>query len=317
MEVTSHALDQHRVAEIEYDVAVFSNLTLDHLDYHHTMEEYCKAKNRLFQHLGRGEIKKRHVKAAVINGDSPWHTQITSGCQQPILTYSIEGKADLQASHIQLDQRGTLLQLTYQGKTTPCHFPLVGRFNIYNCLAAIGVALTRNYSLESILERMTTLPPIRGRLEPVQNALNLKIYVDFAHSDDALSNVLSCLNELKKEGRIITVFGCGGDRDQSKRPKMAEVSEQLSNFTIVTSDNPRSENPEAICQAIARGFKKKESYTIELDRRQAIQKAIEIATPKDIILIAGKGHETYQIFAHKTVEFDDCKVAADICSLKQ
>lgn len=313
MEVTSHALDQGRVAEIEYDVAVFSNLTLEHLDYHHTMDSYCETKSLLFTHLLPESKKKPFTKQAVINIDSPWYSKMIAGCRTPLLTYGIDNQADLRASNISLGQTGTKLDLTYQGQTVSCQFPLVGRFNVYNCLAAIGVALTRKFPLEAILKKMRTLPSVKGRLEPVANDLGLKIYVDFAHSDDSLVNVLECLSEFKQK-RIITVFGCGGDRDHLKRPKMAEASEAYSDFSIVTSDNPRSEDPLSICSAVAKGFKHPESYMIEVDRRSAIQKAIEMALPEDIILIAGKGHETYQVFAHKTIEFDDCKVAADICS---
>ncbi len=316
MEVTSHALDQGRIAKIDYDVALFSNLTLDHLDYHQTMENYCIAKNRLFRNLGKDRRKKKNTKIAVVNVDSSWHTKILEGCEASFMTYGIENLADLRASCIQLGRHGTELNITFRGKTVACRWPLIGRFNIYNCLGAMGVALSQGIPLEVVAEKMSSLSIVKGRLEPVKNPLGLKIYVDFAHSDDALANVLQTLTELKK-GRLMTVFGCGGDRDQSKRPKMAEVSECFSDFTIVTSDNPRSEDPIAICQDIAKGFKKESTYMIEVDRRTAIQKAIHMAVEEDIILIAGKGHETYQIFAHKTIEFDDSKVAAEICSQLQ
>lgn len=309
MEVTSHAMDQGRVAEIDFDVAIFSNLTPEHLDYHPSMEHYAEAKSHLFRSLGKG---KKKAALAILNVDDPWHMKMRENCNVPILTYGIDHPADLMASHIHLNRTGTALQVTYQGKTVACQWPLVGRFNVYNCLAAMVVALSRQMALEEVAARMVTLPFVRGRLEAVPNDLQLKIYVDFAHKDDALANVLQTLEELKT-GRIITVFGCGGDRDRFKRPRMAATSERYSDWTIVTSDNPRSEDPEAICQEIAKGFTKK-NYTIELDRRLAIRQAIEMASKEDIILIAGKGHEVYQIFAHKTIEFDDCKVVAEICS---
>lgn len=313
MEVTSHALDQGRVDHIDFDVAIFSNLSLDHLDYHGTMEEYCLAKNRLFRTLGEQQSKKNDAKMAILNSDSPWMSRMIDGNRTLQMTYGIDSPCDLRASAIRLGRHGTEAALTYQGKTLPCQWPLIGRFNVYNCLSAIGVALFKGLHLEEIIDKMLALPAVRGRLQPVMNELGLKIYVDFAHSDDALLNVLQTLNELKTD-RIITVFGCGGDRDRSKRPKMAAVSEQYSDMTIVTLDNPRSEDPESICQEIIKGFRRKDAYLVELDRRSAIKRAIEMATEKDIILIAGKGHEAYQIFAHKTVEFDDCKVAAEICS---
>lgn len=314
MEVTSHALDQGRVDHIDFDTAIFSNLTQDHLDYHHTMDQYCEAKNRLFRELGSYPKKRKaYPKVALLNVDSPWVKAVADGCQASILTYGIENPADLKASHISLGGHGTKLDVTYQGKTLACQLPLVGRFNVYNALAAMGVVLARGFDFRAVIAQMEKLPSVRGRLEPVTNSLGLKIYVDFAHSDDALCKVLETLTELKK-GRIITVFGCGGDRDKDKRPKMAAASERYSDLTIVTLDNPRTEDPNGICQAILKGFKRRDSYIVELDRRLAIQKAIEMASENDIILIAGKGHETSQIFAHKTIEFDDCKVAAEICS---
>lgn len=318
MEVTSHALTQGRVQNIDFDVAIFTNLTLDHLDYHQTMDNYCEAKNKLFRNLNPDKSKKKKgfPTTAIVNADSPWVNKITDGCKGKIFTYGIENQADLRATEIKLTSSGTIFSLNYKNQKVECHWPLIGRFNVYNCLAAAAVGLMRYEPLEKVASILETFPSVPGRLECVPNPLGLKIYVDFAHSDDALANVLECLRELKT-GRIITVFGCGGDRDQTKRPKMAQVSEELSDITIVTSDNPRSEDPEAICRMILQGFKRKDSYLVELDRRRAIEKAIEIATPDDIILIAGKGHETYQIFAHKTIEFDDRKIAAQICQTKR
>ncbi len=313
MEVSSHALEQGRVNNIDFDVAIFTNLTLDHLDYHGTMDNYCLAKNKLFRSLQNSPSKKNMwKKTAVINIDSSWHEKISEGCKAQILTFGITNQADLQASNIKLTVEGTAFNLIYKGKNYECQIPLVGRFNVYNCLGALGAVLSKGIPIEKAIQKLKTLPAVPGRLQAVPNPLNLKIYVDFAHTDDALANVLECLNELKT-GKIITVFGCGGNRDQSKRPKMAHVTESLSDLSIVTSDNPRTENPETIGAEIIKGFKRQKSYQIELDRRKAIEIAIKQATPADIVLIAGKGHETYQIFAHKTVEFDDAKVALQIC----
>ena len=183
-----------------------------------------------------------------------------------------------------------------------------------NCLAAIGVALSQQIPLELIALAVPNIPFVRGRLEPVANCLQLQIYVDFAHSDDALLNVLKTLDQMRgASGRLIVVFGCGGDRDRTKRPKMGEVCDRFSDFSIVTSDNPRSEDPFKICQEIAAGFSHSDRYHIEVDRKCAIERAIEIASPDDLILIAGKGHEMTQVFAHQTIEFDDCQVAAEAC----
>lgn len=314
MEVTSHALDQCRVAFIDYDIAIFSNLTLEHLDYHKTMEGYFEAKKKLFLSLDSNEHStKTYPKMAVVNGDSPWHKKILEGCKVKSLSYGLQNpQVDLYASNILLTPQGSSFDLRYQGKTFSCQWPLIGRYNVYNGLAALSVGLILNEPLEKLIDILQDFVPVVGRLEPVSNSKGMKIYVDFAHTDDALSNVLECLQELK-QGRIITVFGCGGDRDKSKRPKMAKVAEELSDVCIVTSDNPRSEDPEVICQEIVKGFKNPVSHAVVLDRKKAIAHAIKIATKKDIILIAGKGHERHQIFSHKTVEFDDCKVAAELC----
>lgn len=312
MEVTSHALDQGRVDKIDYDVAIFTNLTAEHLDYHHSMEKYCQTKKQLFTHLGRESRKKKGKKTAIINSDSPWAKQIIDQCSAQILTYGIDDKnADLYASDIRLGNGGTELTIHYQGRSVLFNWTLIGRFNVYNCLGAIAMVLSQGYLLEDLAEKMSLLPAVKGRLEPVRNELGFKIYVDFAHSDDSLVNVLQTLNELKTK-RIITVFGCGGDRDRAKRSRMAAASERYSDFSILTSDNPRTEDPNQICQEASKGFSKSD-YLIEVDRRLAIQKAIEMAKADDIVLIAGKGHENYQIFAHKTIEFDDCKIASDIC----
>lgn len=313
MEVTSHALDQGRANNINYDVAIFSNLTLDHLDYHETMDSYSDAKQKLFQNLNPLQTKSGipYLPTAVVNIDSPWHGKMLKNCKANILTYGLSSEANVRASNIQLHLNGTTFTITYKDQSVECHCPLVGSFNVYNCLAAICVGLVRQVPLKKLTAIMASFPPVPGRLEAVKNDAGLNIFVDFAHSDDALINVLECLQEFKK-GRIITVFGCGGDRDISKRPKMAKAAEDFSDFCIVTSDNPRSEDPNAICKQIVKGFKGSR-WVVEIDRREAIKKAIAMANKDDIILIAGKGHETYQIFAHKTVEFDDRKVTAQLC----
>ena len=310
MEVTSHALDQKRVDQMDFDIAVFTNLSLDHLDYHHTMENYARAKSKLFKSLDASKIKKNHPypKSAIINIDSPWAEQIMDGCRAKILSYGLNPKADLSAEDVCLLPIGTTLKLSYQGKKVPLKYSLTGRFNVYNCLAAAAVGLSRGHSLEKIAEVLASAPYVQGRLEAVPNPLGLKIYVDFAHTDDALLNVLECLHEFKT-GRIITVVGCGGNRDATKRPKMARAAEKLSDIVIVTSDNPRNEDPQAIAREMISGLQKSDSHFVELDRNLAIKKAIDLASQEDTILIAGKGHEAYQIFAHHTIEFDDRKVA--------
>jgi UDP-N-acetylmuramoyl-L-alanyl-D-glutamate--2,6-diaminopimelate ligase len=313
MEVTSHALDQKRVDLIDFDVAIFTNLTLDHLDYHETMERYASAKNLLFRELGQGKSQKQRTKWAIVNADDPWTPRMVENCVARVLSYGMRKEADLRASHILFQRHGTFAQVSYRGESVDCYWPLVGRFNVSNCLAAMAVLLVENVPLAAIARRMPFLPPVLGRLQVVPNPLQLKIYVDFAHSDDALIHVLQTLKEMQVVGRLIVVFGCGGDRDRFKRPKMAQACEKYADICIVTSDNPRSEDPNQICLEIIQGFSSSTQYQVIVDRKAAIQKAIELADPDDMILIAGKGHETYQIFSHETIAFDDCQVAADLC----
>lgn len=317
MEVTSHALDQGRVDQVDFDVAIFSNLTLDHLDYHKTMEEYAKAKQKLFLSLDPKKKKNAHSypKTAIMNSDASWQKMMTEGCKAQIMTYGLVGDADVKAVDIDLSPSGTQFSIVHRGEIVSVSSPLVGRYNVYNYLAAASVGLVRKIPLQEIVEKLKSVPPPPGRLEIVENPLDLKIYVDFAHSDDALMSVLDCLQEFKK-GKIIAVFGCGGNRDATKRPKMAKVCESLADVVIVTSDNPRNEAPEAIIGDIRKGFVNPDRHIYEIDRKAAIRRAIELANKEDMILIAGKGHETYQIFGHKTIEFDDRKVALELCQQK-
>lgn len=314
MEVTSHALDQGRVNDIEYDVKIFTNLTPEHLDYHGTMEAYGEAKSRFFQPF-HPTVKKQtsYPKAAILNLDDPYSMQILQGCAFPSLTYGIEAKdPDIKASAISMTAEGVSFDVTYRNERCSIVSPLVGRFNIYNTLAAIACGLSQQMPLSMIAQAIKIFPSVPGRLERVANPLNLKIYVDFAHKPDALKQVLESLQE-GSSGKILTVFGCGGDRDPYKRPQMAAVSEKYSTISFVTSDNPRSEHPQQIIEEIIRGFTNRAHVMIEMDRKKAIEKAINLAGPDDIVLIAGRGHESYQIFAHHTIEFDDRLVAQEIC----
>lgn len=310
MEVSSHGLEQNRVQSIEFDVAVFTNLTQDHLDYHKTMEEYAQAKAKLFSSLKEGE--KPYAKTAVVNIDSPYAAQMVADCQVDILTYGLDAPADLKATSIQLTASGVEFDVIYREAVYRMTSPLIGRFNIYNLLAAIGVGIARGHEIEEILPALSTFGKVPGRLERIPNEKGLNIFVDYAHTDDALSNVLKTLQEIK-QGRLITVFGCGGNRDQSKRPKMGAVAEQLSDLAIVTSDNPRNEEPEEIIRNILSGLKKPGQALVIVDREEAIHRAVQMARPEDIVLIAGKGHETYQIFSHQTIDFDDRTVAQAAC----
>ncbi|MBS0652027.1 MAG: UDP-N-acetylmuramoyl-L-alanyl-D-glutamate--2,6-diaminopimelate ligase [Verrucomicrobia bacterium] len=315
MEVSSHALHQGRVNGIEYDVAVFTNLTQDHLDYHPDMDSYADAKATLFSSLvpAKNSRKPHFSKTAIVNADSSWHPRMLKDCKAQVIAYGIDAPCDLKAEGIRLSSNGMRMEICYQSKLYPFESPLIGRFNVYNCLAAIGVGLARGFQMEEILKVLSKFPKVPGRLERVPNPKHLPIFVDYAHTDDALSNVLQTLNEIKT-GRLITVFGCGGSRDQGKRPKMGAVVESLSDVAIVTSDNPRQEDPDAIIRQILTGFKSPAHAIVIADRAEAIKAAVDIAKPNDLILIAGKGHETYQIFSHQTINFDDRLVAQQACN---
>jgi len=308
MEVTSHGLAQGRVEGVEFDTAVFTNLSHEHLDYHMNMKEYARAKRRLFTSLRRSEYKDPVV---VVNNQDPWAEFITEGAVGRFFTYAIEAEADLVASDVQFHSGGTSFILHFQGEEVVVQTRLLGRFNVENCLAAASVFLARGYALVNVARGLTSAKAPPGRLEKVDNALDLHVYVDHAHKEEALRNVLRTIRETTN-GKIITVFGCGGDRDRLKRPKMAQAVEELSDIAVVTSDNPRSEDPSAIIQEVCSGFTSMEPITA-VCRREAIYRAIELANPDDCILIAGRGHEKRQIFDQRTIDFDDCVVARECC----
>ncbi|MGC1878981.1 MAG: UDP-N-acetylmuramoyl-L-alanyl-D-glutamate--2,6-diaminopimelate ligase [Rhabdochlamydiaceae bacterium] len=313
MEVSSHALDQGRVQSIEFDVALFTNLTQDHLDYHKTMDEYAKSKAKLFSSI-KAKGEKSYPKKVVVNADSPYFSQMIADCPVEVLSYGIEQPSDLCAREIRLSAVGIEFEVDYRGERYPFTSSLIGRFNVYNLLASIGIGLARGLALKQILQALHTFTAVPGRLERVPNDRGINIFVDYAHTDDALSNVMSTLNELKK-GRLITVFGCGGNRDSGKRPKMGRAVEAFSDLFIITSDNPRHEDPEEIIRDILTGLKDPRNALVIVDRAEAIQRAIQMAKPDDIVLIAGKGHENYQIFSHQTIDFDDRTVAKTACRL--
>ncbi len=305
MEVSSHGLAQQRCDEIDFDVGIFTNLSQDHLDYHGTMEAYAAAKSKLFTHLGTN-------KTAIVNGDSQWTPKLIAGSKARILTYGFSEKEDIYACNIRFFSNKTEFTVHFEGKSTRFSWDVIGRYNISNCLAALGAALASGADLEALVPLVKTFSSAPGRLEKVDNNKGLNLFVDYAHTPDALEKVLDCLKEIN-QGKIITVFGCGGERDRLKRPQMGKAAEEGSDFTIVTSDNPRSEDPEVICREVAEGFSSS-NFSIIIDRKEAIEKAVSMASAKDLILIAGKGHETYQLFAHQTIPFDDRKIAKEIAN---
>ncbi len=304
MEVASHALDQNRVGSIDFDVAVFTNLTQDHLDYHKDMDTYATAKARLFKGLSQKSL-------AIVNSDDPAYKLMLKECRALVMTYGLEDNADVRASDIICYPDKTTCQISYKGHSRPFSWSMRGRYNIYNLLSAVGLGLSIGLKLEEVLPILARFKGVRGRLEAVENPYGLNVFVDYAHTDDALHNVLKTLVEAKKGGRLIVVFGCGGNRDTTKRPKMGKVAADLADKVYITSDNPRDEEPESIISQILAGIADKSHVCVEVDRRQAIAAAIKEAGPADMVLIAGKGHETYQIFSHRTIEFDDAQVAKE------
>ena len=307
MEVSSHALAQERVRGIEWDVAVFTNLTQDHLDFHGTMENYFEAKALLF--TGLLEQKSKTKPTAVINLDDPYGAKLIDrlGKSISVITYGVGVHADFRASNYHAEFAGTSYQLDARGKSYLVRVPLVGRFNVANSMAALAAASSMGISLREAILSLGRSPQVPGRLEAVPAKRQFQVFVDYAHTPDALLNVLKTARELSPR-KLILVFGCGGDRDKQKRPLMARVADENADFSIITSDNPRKEDPDAIIAAAEKGFRS-DRYEKITDRAQAIARAIELAQPRDIVIIAGKGHEAYQEFADHTVPFDDIQVA--------
>jgi UDP-N-acetylmuramoyl-L-alanyl-D-glutamate--2,6-diaminopimelate ligase len=311
MEVSSHGLDQGRVRSLDFDFAIFTNLTQDHLDYHLSMPAYAAAKAKLFSSLTPSSYKP-YPKRAIINIDSPWASTFINASKVPLFTYGLAPEAMLRAENIKLSIAGSSCDVCFQEEKLPFHTPLIGTFNLYNCLATLAVGLSLGHKLEKLLSILSTFSGVPGRLERVAGHLEKHIFVDYAHTEDALFNVLSALKEVVT-GKIFCLFGCGGNRDQLKRPKMGAVAEKLSDSVILTSDNPRGEPPEQIISEILSGIQHKQHVQVELDRKKAIALAISQLSSQDALLIAGKGHENYQIFSRKTIHFDDRIVAKAYC----
>jgi UDP-N-acetylmuramoyl-L-alanyl-D-glutamate--2,6-diaminopimelate ligase len=303
IEASSHALAQNRLAAINFKAAAFTNLTGDHLDYHKTKEEYLAAKTKLFTALSPKAI-------AVLNKQSPESKHIASQTKADILWYAINEPADITAHIKSMDVNETAFTLEYAGRSSLVKTPLLGLHNVSNHLAAAGLCLAAGFNLETIAAGLSALQTIPGRLEKVDWDGDFTVLIDYAHTDDALKNVLTTLKPLCG-CKLILVFGCGGDRDRTKRPRMAKVAEQLADFVIVTSDNPRTEKPQDIIGEIVAGFENPCSpkITVEQDRKKAIALAIKTAEKDDVVLIAGKGHETYQIIGTKKSPFSDKTIA--------
>jgi len=305
MEVSSHALALQRVLGIDFSIAVFTNLTQDHLDYHKDMETYFSAKASLFQALGKG-------RSAVINLDDSWGKKLVDEeFTADQMTYGFDERARVRATELKLDESGTCFHLSSPWGERKIELNLLGRFNISNALAALAVGGICGIDLDRMAASLGNIQSIPGRLERVPNRKYRKVFVDYAHTDDALRNVLTTLREICN-GRLIVVFGCGGDRDREKRKLMGQVAAELADHSIITADNPRNEEPGAIALDIIDGFTEKKQFEVELDRRTAIEIGIRKTGRRDILLIAGKGHETYQESKGTIVPFDDRETVREI-----
>lgn len=323
-EVASHAVDLKRVDDCSFDMGIFTNLSRDHLDYHGTMENYFLTKKRFFDNILPSG--KKHRKFMILNGDDPWGQRLFREVRTgvPSQTFGIETECDMTADPFTLSLEGIKARI----HTAPLSFaivsPLIGKFNLYNILAAAMAAVSLNIPESFIRTGVAKLKKVPGRLEKISKSDEPAVFVDYAHTDDALRRVLQNLSAFKKR-KIVTVFGCGGDRDRGKRPLMGKAAVSFSDMTIVTSDNPRTENPLAIIGEIEKGIREipvnkispetlnnesdEKSYTIIPDRKKAIEKAVSLAAPSDIVLVAGKGHENYQIIGQARMPFDDRKIA--------
>jgi UDP-N-acetylmuramoyl-L-alanyl-D-glutamate--2,6-diaminopimelate ligase len=318
-EISSHAVDLRRVDECDFDLGVFTNLSQDHLDYHKTMENYFTAKKRFFQEVLPASKKKMSCRMAV-NGDDPWGRRLLQDVSLPHLTFGIDTPCDLSAREIHLTLQGIRAELVWAGRRFKITSSLIGRYNLYNILAAVAAALLLGINPEMIQAGIEQLGQVPGRMEKVSGPDQPAVFVDYAHTDDALRRVLQNLAAFK-QGRLITLFGCGGDRDRGKRPLMAQAAAELSDLVIITSDNPRTEDPLEIIRQIEAGLAGTamtkvlpealkagdcdRCYAVIPDRGAAIETAIACAGPSDLVVIAGKGHEDYQVLGNRRISFDD------------
>jgi UDP-N-acetylmuramoyl-L-alanyl-D-glutamate--2,6-diaminopimelate ligase len=308
MEVSSHALELHRASGCRFDVVVFTNLTQDHLDFHISLEEYFGAKRKLFEgeEFGAG-------RSAIINIDDEFGRKLLQETTLSTRSFGLGPSADIRAGDVDVSSSGNRFTLSWDDKTLPVSTILQGRFNTYNCLAAAGVAVELGVASDSIVAGLERLTGVPGRFERIDCGQPFTALVDYAHTPDGVRNVLEACREVTG-GRVIIVVGCGGDRDRSKRPLMGRVAVELSDLCVITSDNPRGEDPPAIIEMIVEGVRDKfppERYTVVVDRREAIKKALREARPGDLVVVAGKGHESGQIFADRIIPFDDRQVVRE------
>ncbi len=303
MEVSSHALAQGRVDLIDFRGAIFTNLTGDHLDYHKTMENYFLAKAGLFTGLSPQSF-------AVINADDEYGQRLVGMTKARVMTYGVKSAADVKAEIDEFGLRGTRFTVKFSGEKMTFKTDFIGLHNVYNILAAFAAGLGAGFPAKRIEEGIEALHHVPGRLERVDVGQDFFIFIDYAHTDDGLKNVLESLQAVRHK-RLIVVFGCGGDRDRTKRPRMGRIASELADHSILTSDNPRSEEPDAIIQQIVPGFLQ-QTYEVIPDREKAIERALSIAQKGDIVLLAGKGHETYQVLKDQTIDFVERDIVTHI-----
>ncbi|MCL2851917.1 MAG: UDP-N-acetylmuramoyl-L-alanyl-D-glutamate--2,6-diaminopimelate ligase [Defluviitaleaceae bacterium] len=302
MEVTSHALALEKVEGVHYRVAGFTNLTQDHLDFHKDFDDYRDTKKRLYGQCDH----------AVTNIDDPYGAYMVEGHPCTVTTYSIDKESDLRAVNVQLLDNGVKFDVAISGETVHFSLPVRGRFTVYNALNAIGMCLALGAPADVIAKGLAKVKGVPGRIQSVPSGHDFDVIVDYSHTPDSIENILTTVRETTR-GRVIVIFGCGGDRDPIKRPIMGEIAASRADYVIVTSDNPRTEDPASILSQIEVGVKRgSASYELEIDRREAIEKGIKMAQPGDTVVIAGKGHEDYQIFADRTIHFDDYEEAVKV-----
>lgn len=304
MEVSSHALEIGRVDMLEFDSVIFTNLTQDHLDYHETMEKYFDAKFKLFSML-------RDKNGASVNIDDSYGKRIFE-TNKNYKSYSIKADSDLKGKILEYTNNGMKASMIYKEKEYEFMTKLVGDYNLYNILGCVGMLLNLGFSIDEVLEKLKKVDYVPGRFELVDNGQNFRVIVDYAHTDNGLENILETVRKVT-DNKVITIFGAGGDRDNAKRPKMAQAAAKYSDYLIITSDNPRTEDPEKIVKEVEAGLKEinfpKENYTIIISREEAIKYGVKMSKEKDSLLIAGKGHEDYQILGREKIHFDDREIA--------
>ncbi len=309
MEVSSHALAQKRVASVHFDLAIFTNLSAEHIDYHGSMDAYAQAKSLLFYNPSdKSPDQPSPLKWAILNADEKWNPSVHP--KTNVLTYGFSKKADIRAEIVDESAEGSCFKVSYKGETCRVKWGLIGRFNISNALAAIGAAVLYGISFQDACHFMENAPSVPGRLERVPNERGVHVFVDYAHTDAALEQVLLCLRRVAKK-QLRVLFGCGGNRDQDKRPRMARAAERYADDIVITSDNPRMEDPESILDDIEKGFKKDTHHRIAR-RKEAIAHILQKAEEGDVVLLAGKGHEKQQVRGHQSIPFDDVAVAKEV-----